>query len=252
MSELTKAEGSYSLAGRKVMIGLPSYDYKVSSKLAISLASFCVQATQHGVDIQVCNISGCSVVSRVRNLIATDFLKSDCTDLMFIDSDISFDAEDIFRLMACNSDPKKGIVAGIPVARKKGQVYFSTLDTDDDNSIFMDKMGLVKAKRVATAFMMIRREVFESLRDAHPEWVYHDEKKEGDTTICFFDFELKDGHYIGEDYLFCDRAREQGFEVWIDPTIKLGHMGVHEFEGSFGEEFLYPLIRPVDSNKEAA
>jgi hypothetical protein len=43
-----------------------------------------------------------------------------------------------------------------------------------------------------------------------------------------------------------------GFEVWIDPTIKLGHMGVHEFEGSFGEEFLYPLIRPVDSNKEAA
>jgi hypothetical protein len=41
-----------------------------------------------------------------------------------------------------------------------------------------------------------------------------------------------------------------GFEVWIDPTIKLGHMGVHEFEGSFGEEFLYPLLRPVDSKKE--
>jgi hypothetical protein len=73
-----------------------------------------------------------------------------------------------------------------------------------------------------------------------------------DKVICFFDFELKDGHYVGEDYLFCDRAREQGFEVWIDPTIKLGHMGVHEFEGSFGEEFLYPLIRPVDSKKEAA
>jgi hypothetical protein len=251
MTALEKAEGSYNLAGRKVMIGLPSYDYKVSSKLAISLASFCVQATQHGVDIQICNISGCSVVSRVRNLIATDFLKSDCTDLMFIDSDINFDAEDIFRLMAWNTDPKKGIVAGIPVARKKGQVYFSTLDTDDD-SIFMDKMGLVKAKRVATAFMMIRREVFEKLRDAHPEWLYHDEKKDGDQVICFFDFELKDGHYVGEDYLFCDRAREVGFEVWIDPTIKLGHMGVHEFEGSFGEEFLYPLIRPVDSNKEAA
>jgi hypothetical protein len=252
MTEPIKTEGSYSLAGRKVMIGLPTYDYKVSSKLAISLASFCVQATQHGVDIQVCNISGCSVVSRVRNLIATEFLNSDCTDLMFIDSDINFNAEDIFRLMAWSSDSKKGIVAGIPVARKKGQVYFSTLDTDETNSIFMDKMGLVRAKRVATAFMMVRKEVFESLRDAHPEWVYHDEKNKGDTTICFFDFALKDGQYIGEDYLFCDRAREQGFEVWIDPTIKLGHMGVHEFEGSFGEEFLYPMIRPVDSNKDAA
>ena len=234
------------------MLGLPTYDFKISAKLAISLASFCVQAQQHGVDIQICNISGCSVVSRVRNLIASDFLSSDCTDLMFIDSDINFDAEDIFRLMAWNIDPKKGIVAGIPVARKKGKVYISTLDTDDNEHIFMDKMGLVRAKRVATAFMMIRRDVFTQLKDAHPEWVYHDEKKVGDEMIAFFDFALKDGNYIGEDFLFCDRARELGFEVWIDPTIKLGHMGVEEFAGSFGEDYLYPLLRPVDSKKDAA
>jgi len=234
------------------MLGLPTYDFKISAKLAISLASFCVQAQQHGVDIQICNISGCSVVSRVRNLIASDFLASDCTDLMFIDSDINFDAEDIFRLMAWNIDPKKGIVAGIPVARKKGKVYISTLDTDDNEHIFMDKMGLVRAKRVATAFMMIRRDVFTQLKDAHPEWVYHDEKKVGDEMIAFFDFALKDGNYIGEDFLFCDRARELGFEVWIDPTIKLGHMGVEEFAGSFGEDYLYPLLRPVDSKKDAA
>jgi hypothetical protein len=252
MTQPAQVEASYNLVGRKVLLGLPSYDYKVSSKLAISLANFCLLAMKHGVDVQICNISGCSVVSRVRNLIAADFLNSDCTDLMFIDSDINFDAEDIFRLMAWNSDPKKGIVAGIPVARKKGQVYFSTLDSDDEQNIFMDKMGLVRAKRVATAFMMIRREVFEKLRDAHPEWVYHDEKKQGDEMVAFFDFALKDGQYIGEDYLFCDRAREQGFEVWIDPTIKLGHMGVHEFEGSFGEEFLYPMIRSVDLKKDAA
>jgi hypothetical protein len=236
MTEQIKAEGSFNLAGRKIMLCLPTYDFKVTAKLAISLASFCVQAQQHGIDIQICNISGCSVVSRVRNLIASDFLSSDCTDLMFIDSDINFDAEDIFRLMAWNIDPKKGIVAGIPVARKKGKVYISTLDTDDNEHIFMDKMVLVRAKRVATAFMMIRRDVFTQLKDAHPEWVYYDEKKVGDEMIAFFDFALKDGNYIGEDFLFCDRARELGFEVWIDPTIKLGHMGVEEFSGAFGED----------------
>jgi hypothetical protein len=252
MSEKPKLAGSFDLRGRKVMLGLPTYDFKISAKLAISLASFCVQAQQHGIDIQICNISGCSVVSRVRNLIASDFLASDCTDLMFIDSDINFNAEDIFRLMAWNIDPKKGIVAGIPVARKKGKVYISTLDTDDNEHIFMDKMGLVRAKRVATAFMIIRRDVFTQLRDAHPEWVYYDEKKVGDEMIAFFDFALKDGNYIGEDFLFCDRARELGFEVWIDPTIKLGHMGVEEFAGSFGEDYLYPLLRPVDSKKDAA
>ena len=252
MSETTQAQGSYDLTGRKIMLGLPTYDFKVTAKLAISLASFCVQAQKHGVDIQICNISGCSVVSRVRNLIAKDFLDSDCTDLMFIDSDINFEAEDIFRLMAWNSDPKKGIVAGIPVARKKGKTYISTLDTDEEENILMNYMGLVKAKRVATAFMIIRREVFEKLRDVHPEWVYHDEKKVGDEVIAFFDFALKDGQYIGEDFLFCDRARELGYEVWIDPTIKLGHMGMEEFAGAFGEDYLYPLMKSIESKKEAA
>lgn len=234
------------------MIGLPTYDFKVTAKLAISLADFCVQAMKYGVDIQICNISGCSVVSRVRNLIAKDFLDSDCTDLMFIDSDINFNAEDIFRLMAWNIDPKKGIVAGIPVARKKGKTYISTLDADENENIFMNHMGLVRAKRVATAFMLIRREVFEKMYEAHPEWRYHDEKKIGDEMIAFFDFALKDGNYIGEDFLFCDRARELGFEVWIDPTIKLGHVGVEEFAGAFGEDYLYPLMKSVDSKKDAA
>lgn len=234
------------------MLGLPTYDYKVTAKLAISLASFCVQATKYGIDIQICNISGCSVVSRVRNLIAQDFMDSDCTDLMFIDSDINFNAEDIFRLMAWNTDPKKGIVAGIPVARKKGKTYISTLDADEDENIFMNHMGLVRAKRVATAFMLIRREVFEKMYEAHPEWRYHDEKKIGDEITAYFDFALKDGNYIGEDFLFCDRARELGFEVWIDPTIKLGHVGVEEFAGAFGEDYLYPLMRSIDSKKDAA
>jgi hypothetical protein len=256
MSEELRAEASFSLAGRKIMIGLPAYDFKVSVKLAISLASFCVEAPKHGVEIQICNISGCSVVSRVRNLIAKDFLASDCTDLMFIDSDINFNHEDIFRLMAWNTDPKKGIVGGVPVARKKGSIYISTLDQDADGGIYMNAYGLVKAKRIATAFMLIRREVFETLRDNHPEWQYHDDRVENGypDKICysFFDFKSEPTGYVGEDYTFCDRASAHGYEVWIDPTIKLGHMGITEFEGSFGEEFLYPLIRSVDSKKDAA
>jgi hypothetical protein len=245
-------EASYSLAGRKVMIGIPSYDFKVTTKWAISFAHFCVEAQKHGVQIQVANISGCSVVSRARNLIAYDFLESDCTDLMFIDSDINFDANDIFRLMAWNSEPKKGIVAGIPVARKKGKVYISTLDIDADQNVQMNNMGLVRAKRVATAFMIIRRDVFTTLRDAHPEWQYIDDRIQEKPSYSFFDFKSTPEGYVGEDYVFCDRAREHGYEVWIDPTIKLGHMGVHEFEGSFGEDYLYPMLRPIDAKKEAS
>jgi hypothetical protein len=245
-------EGSFNLAGRKIMIGIPSYDYKVATKWAISFAHFCIEAQKHGVQIQVGNVSGCSVVSRARNLIAYDFLESDCTDLMFIDSDITFNAEDVFRLMAWNSDPVKGIVAGIPVARKKGKVYISTLDVDENRHVQMNPMGLVRALRVATAFMIIRRDVFTTLREAHPEWAYIDDRLQDGKTHSFFDFKSTPEGYVGEDYTFCDRAREAGFEVWIDPTIKLGHMGIHEFEGSFGEDYLYPMLRPLEEDKKVA
>jgi hypothetical protein len=142
-------------------------------------------------------------------------------------------------------------VAGVGAARKKDKVFFSMLDEDENGQITIDKMGCVKAKRVGTGFIMIRRDVFESIRDNHPELVYMDQNSEK-KLHCFFDFQCTPNGYIGEDYTFCDRARERGFTVWIDPTIKLGHMGMHEFEGDFGNDYLYPRLKPVDTDKEAA
>ena len=43
--------------------------------------------------------------------------------------------------------------------------------------------------------------------------------------------------------------QKRGFTAWVDPTIKLGHMGVHEFEGAFGEDFLYPLLKPMEEEE---
>lgn len=243
-----QANKAYDLAGRKLFVALPAYDFKVSLKLAISLARLAQIAPQHGIDIQIGSICGCSVVSRARNLLAKDLLESECTDLLFIDSDINFHPDDVLRLLAWASDPKKGIVAGVPRVRDTRPVYIMDLDYDENNELTMNGMGLVRAKRVATAFMLVRRSVFEKLVAAHPEWEYFDSRSNR-TLSAIFDFKVTPEGYMGEDFLFCDRAREQGFEVWVDPTIKLGHMGVQEYQGDFGKDILYPMIVP---NKEVA
>jgi hypothetical protein len=244
-----QAQKGYDLTGRSIFIALPAYDFKVSLKLAISLARFTQVAGKHGISVHMGSICGCSVVSRARNLLVKDMIDSDATDLLFIDSDINFEPDDILRLMAWGADPKKGIVAGVPRTRSENKVYIADLDYDENGELTMNGMGLVRGKRVATAFMLIRREVFEQMMAAHPEWVYKDQRS--DRMIpCLFDFKLTEEGYIGEDFLFCDRARELGFEVWIDPTIKLGHMGVQEYEGCFGPDVLYPMLAPVQ--QEAA
>ena len=237
------AQKSYDLSGKSIFIALPAYDFKVSLKLAVSLAKFSRASAEHGIDIQIGSICGCSVVSRARNLLAKDMLESKCDYLLFIDSDINFEPDDIFRLMAWGTDPKKGIVAAVPRTRNESKVYIATLDYDDNGDLTMNGMGLVRAKRVATAFMLVRREVFETLEKEHPEWAYYDSKTDR-TLSCMFDFQLAEEGYIGEDFLFCDRVREHGFEVWIDPTITLGHMGVQEYVGNYGNDVLYPMVVP--------
>jgi len=244
-----QAEKSYDMAGKSIFIALPAYDFKVSLKLAISLARFAQSAPQHGIDIQIGSICGCSVVSRARNLLAQDMLESKCDYLLFIDSDINFEPEDILRLMAWGSDPKKGIVAAVPRTRSETKTYIANLDYDENHELTMNGMGLVRAERVATAFMLVRREVFVDMAEAHPEWQYYD-KRSDRMLNCMFDFQLTEEGYIGEDFLFCDRARALGHEVWIDPSITLGHMGVQEYTGNYGRDVLYPMVVP--SQKEVA
>jgi len=244
-----ETQQGFDMAGKSLFIALPAYDFKVSLKLAVSLAQFAQTAQSHGIDIQIGSICGCSVVSRARNLLVQDMLDSTCDYLLFIDSDINFEPEAILRLMAWVQDPKKGIVAAVPRTRSETKTYIATLDQDENDQLTMNGAGLVRAKRVATAFMMVRREFFETLNDAHPEWRYYETRSER-SVPCVFDFMLTEEGYIGEDFLFCDRAREHGFEVWVDPTIPLGHMGVQEYMGDFGRDALYPRI--VSVNKDVA
>jgi glycosyltransferase involved in cell wall biosynthesis len=238
-----QATKGFDMKGKSIFIGLPAYDFKVSLKLAVSLARFAQMAPQHGVDINIGSICGCSVVSRARNLLVKDMLDVGADYLMFIDSDINFEPEDIFRLMAWAQDSKKGIVAGVPRVRDVNKTYIADLDHDANGDLTMNGMGLVRGKRVATAFMLIQRSVITDMMAAHPDWTYLDKRCEKEVP-ALFDFKLTEEGYIGEDFLFCDRARELGYEVWIDPTISLGHMGVQEYTGNFGNDVLYPMLSP--------
>lgn len=243
-----RGQQAFNLAGRSIFIALPAYDFKVSLKLAVSLARFCQEAPQHGIDVQIGSVCGCSVVSRARNLAVADFLASSCTELIFIDSDINFEPDAIFRLMAWGSDKKKGIVAAVPRVRDAKTTYIANLDYDENRQLTMNGMGLVRATDVATAFMWVSRQVFEDLRDSHPEWSYFD-KRAGRELSAIFHFDVRPDGYVGEDFLFCERAREAGYEVWVDPSITLGHMGVQEYVGNFGEDILYPMVQPVEDGE---
>ena len=50
-----------------------------------------------------------------------------------------------------------------------------------------------------------------------------------------FDFAIQDGRYIGEDYLFCQRFRNMGGEIWCLADATTGHVGETVYKGNYCE-----------------
>jgi hypothetical protein len=64
-----------------------------------------------------------------------------------------------------------------------------------------------------------------------------------------FDFDIRDDQYVGEDYLFCDRAADMGFTVYVDVDISLPHIGSEYFTRNFREEVVIPLLEDIRESR---
>jgi hypothetical protein len=233
-----------TLTGRKLFIGIPAYDGKLNIKTAFALAQLMPKAAQLGVSVFLSDLSNCSIITMARNALVHEFLKTDATELLFIDSDVIVNPDDILRLMAQSGG--KDITAGMYPRRAKDEKFFADLHYTDSGDLEFEG-SMMRVKRAPTGFMLIQRHVLEQLVFAHPEWMY--EKSPTEKMSAVFDFAIVDGKYVGEDYLFCDRATKMGFTVYIDVDISLPHIGPNEFTRNFREDVVMPLLENIYQSK---
>jgi hypothetical protein len=207
-----------------------------------ALVDTCVALERTGIHHRAQFVVGNSNLPRARNELAAEFLASDCTDLLFIDSDMGWTPTDVIRLLASD----KPLIGG--VGRKKSpkpntdlSVWCARFDPADGGNLTQDEFGAIRVLGVGTGFLKITSSVFETMIAAHPEWKRAGNDGMSDAVRAnyyqFFRFDPDCPHETGEDYLFCQRWRELGGEVWIDPEIALTHSGSHEYRGSITEIF---------------
>lgn len=139
-----------------------------------------------------------------RNVIVRQFLKTDCTHLLMIDSDV-VPSNNLLEMVEHNVD----IVSGWVSVYKNGVVIQLAMNKKEHGYTQAKelKMGLNKVDAVGTGCLMIKREVFEKLKHPYFKFVYDDE-----------------GMLIkGEDFYFCDKAKEVGLDVYFDTEHKCYH-----------------------------
>lgn len=166
---------------------------------------------------------GDSLVSRARNCLAADFLESDCTHLLFIDSDLIFSAEHIERLVSHDVD----IIGGCYPAKAEGKIKWIVNSHSEPRHILEN--GLQEMRYVGTGFMLIKRRVFLRMIDEF-DLSYKPDESSRDVEWDFFavgPYQFPDGsrRYLSEDWYFCQRALDLGFKVWADTRVILRHIG---------------------------
>ena len=187
-----------SLKGKKLMVGTPMYGGQCHGIHVQSILQLQYLCLQNSVDIRFTHLYNSSLIHTARNSIVREFLDSGFTHLLFVDSDVAFDATDILAMIALDKDiiggiyPKKTfnwdiikqtIINNPDIApeeiEKIGGSFpaFSVVNQESDT---FDVGELVEVEGIGTGLMMIRRNVFESFMENYPEYKY--DHKEGTET----------------------------------------------------------------------
>lgn len=210
-------------------IGIPCYGGMMSEATAMSLLRFSAMAVSKGLTVSVSTMVKESLITRARNnLMAQMMTNRNATHFMFIDADIRFEPESIFKMIECDKDvigglyPKKGLPIDYcfnlqPQTTLEGDIF--TVDT------------------IGTGFLLFKRHVYEKLIQAHPECKYIDDvgigKEFEPMMYSIFDVQIDhEGRYLSEDWLFCRRWKALGGDIWAHSKVLLNHIGHFEYAGS--------------------
>ena len=204
-----------------------------------------------------------SLVTQGRNMCVSAFLESDSTHLLFIDSDISFNAGAAERLVACDKD-----IISIPYPLKdmnwdkalklfsegklktakdiRNKAFYRYPMKVPDNNAIKIKDGIIEVTHSPTGFMMIKREVFDKMIEKYPhlridqDQVINGKNERLPHMWNFFDtqFDQEKHTYLGEDFAFCKRWKDIGGKcyAWIFDYIT--HVGEHQYTGRFADELI--------------
>jgi hypothetical protein len=185
------------LRKRKLFVAAPMYGGQCAGMFTRSIADLSALCTHYGIQVRFYFLFNESLITRARNYCADEFMRSGDTHLMFIDSDIGFNPNDVIALLALqNPDATQDnydIIAG-PYPKKCISWEKIKLAVDkgmaDENPNELEKfvgdyvfnptgetreipLGQpVEVLEAGTGFMMIRRNTFEKFTEAFPQQFY--------------------------------------------------------------------------------
>ncbi|SRR6266496_1063270 len=219
----------------KVFLGLPIYGEVsplfMNEMLRLMAAPPC--------EIEMGQELGNPVIASARNSLTARFLASDCTHLLFLDSDMLPTAEHFKTLMS----REVAIVGAMCPKKKDGEVEWALCARDGGGTSNIEHrtsnfeqgtVGLLRVKYIGAGMVLIDRQVFEAMIHRFGEEMVYEAGSSRNVHGPEHNF-WSEGIYprrlngkwtwLGEDWAFCQRANDCGFDVWADTKVVVPHIG---------------------------
>lgn len=229
----------------KLFIPIICYNHTCHTSYMFSLLRLVMFLKDSNISAELFPIVFDSLVNRARNAAVAHFLSTDCTHLLFIDSDIEFSPGDVIKLIQSkervvggayaqkwlNFDKVKDIFKRDPIPEKplslctNHSIHFNLVSSETN----LDK---IEVDYLTTGFMLIERYVFTELIKHYPNRKYKNDvdgymSAHKDLFYNFFCVEINEdtNRFESEDYGFCRLWKNIGGHIYVIPDITLTHYG---------------------------
>lgn len=216
-----------SITDLSLFIGCPT-NRSINWRVVMALWDTQAVLRRGGIKVTLGLNPDCSRVERARNTIAWTFLASDFGRLLWLDDDQVFTPEDVLRLLRFSLE--RDIVGAVyPQKHEPIELRYATRER------FMpcDELGLIKVDGMGLGFTMVTRKVMEDVMSEAPLAKF--DSVESRMPMIFRSRLSDTMEDVGEDIGFFRDCRALGYEVYVDPTMKIGHIGTKVYEGTLAE-----------------
>jgi len=191
----------------KIFIGIPTIDGKVNAELMMRMIEWSYKYSSNLIiEYQPFTIPH----DHARNILVKKFLDTDATHFLSIDADVVPPVNTITKMLHADKD---FVTARIDrfVATDKGYdlapMMFLYNGTNYDVQYNFTEIDLIRIDGAGAGCFMVKRKVLEKIKQPF-KFIYNE-----DGIIA-----------RSEDLYFCDKLRENNFELWADYSINCKHI----------------------------
>lgn len=189
-------------------------------------------------DVMVSEV-GCPYISAARATMLRKALDAKVDVIVFIDHDLSWDAQDLLTLIETEGD----VVCGTYRFKKPEEEYMGQLVAGVGGIPIVREDGALRSFSAPAGFLKITTNAVNRFIKAYPELCYGERHT---PHVDLFNHGAHNHTWYGEDYAFCRRWLELGGDLWTVPNLNIHHHTQTEvFKGNL-HEFL--LRQPGGSN----